>query len=281
MVPPIEKAANQYDGHVAVVDSQRALAYAAATNDDNPAYRAGTCVPPLYAVVPAWDALMSVGREVVPPEHFPTIVHSEQDMWFHRPLVPGQTVRTRGELWSVRSGLSGTRVTVRLLTGEEDTSPVVEQYVTLLARGMRGAADFGPPRPDHSFPRSARARQVAEVGRQADADQTYRYRDASGDDMPIHVDEEAARAVGLPGIILHGLCTMAMCGSAVVESVAGSDPTRLRRLAVRFARPVLPGSELLIEVYEAGGSDGRAVYAFEASSRGKVVVRDGRAEVEA
>ena len=57
-----------------------------------------------------------------------------------------------------------------------------------------------------------------------DDDQTYRYRDASGDLMPIHVDDEFARSVGLPGIIAHGLCTMAMCSQAVVTTVAGGDP---------------------------------------------------------
>ena len=57
-----------------------------------------------------------------------------------------------------------------------------------------------------------------------DDDQTYRYRDASGDTMPIHVDDELARSVGLPGIIAHGLCTMAMCSQSVIATVAGGDP---------------------------------------------------------
>ena len=89
-----------------------------------------------------------------------------------------------------------------------------------------------------------------------------------------------ARAVGLPGVILHGMCTMAVCARVIVDELADGDPTRLRRLAVRFYRPVFPGSELVTAVYDAGTADGRSVVAFEASSAGKVVVRDGRAELD-
>ena len=108
-----------------------------------------------------------------------------------------------------------------------------------------------------------------------DDDQTYRYRDASGDTMPIHVDDDFAKSVGLPGIIVHGLCTMAMCSQAVVKTVAGGDPSRLKRLAVRFSKPVLPGNDIVTTVYELG--DG--AYAFEATSAGATVIKDGRAEV--
>jgi acyl dehydratase len=86
--------------------------------------------------------------------------------------------------------------------------------------------------------------------------------------------------VGLPGIIAHGLCTMAMCSQAVITTVAGGDPTRLRRLAVRFASNVFPGNDVEVAVYDAGpGDDGTKVYAFEATSQGAVVIKNGRAEV--
>ena len=93
---------------------------------------------------------------------------------------------------------------------------------------------------------------MAEVTYRFDEDQTFRYAEASGDPVRIHLDDAAARAVGLPGIIIHGLCTMAFCGRAVIESVAGGDPTRLARLAVKFSRPVLPGQEITVRIYDHG-----------------------------
>ena len=99
--------------------------------------------------------------------------------------------------------------------------------------------------------------------------------------MPIHLDDAFAKSVGLPGIIAHGLCTMAMCSQAVVKTVADGDPSRLKRLAVRFAANVLPGNDIDVEIFDAGTANGRQAYAFEATSAGAVVVKNGWAEVEA
>lgn len=260
-----------------------ARAYAAATNDPNPAYLDGRYAPPVFGVVPTWEGLLDVLHGLIPAEFVPMILHLEQDMIFHSPLVPGMTLATEAECHSLRVARSGARITVRMLSEDDTGAPVLEQFSTMFVRGMTGGEDFGPEAPEHAFPDAARRHPVATATRPVDVDQTYRYRDASGDTNPIHVDEEFARKARLPGIILHGLCTMAMCGAAVVDEVAGGDPSRLDRLAVRFSRPVLPGSELVVSIYqgEAGEAAGgaRARYPFEASSGGKLVVRDGLAEV--
>ena len=60
---------------------------------------------------------------------------------------------------------------------------------------------------------------------------TVRYAGASGDFNPIHIDEEFARMVGLPGRILHGLYTMAQVARAQTEAAGG--PESLRRLPHR------------------------------------------------
>ena len=163
-----------------------------------------------------------------------------------------------------------------------DGSLVLEEYVTMFIRGMTDGDGAGPDKPDHTFPEDARARPVGEVTIHVDDDQTYRYRDASGDMMPIHVDDNMAKSVGLPGIIAHGLCTMAMNSQAVVKTVADGDPARLKRLAVRFAKNVFPGNDVVTTIYDAGEAAlGRKAYAFEAHSNGDQVIANGRAEVEA
>jgi acyl dehydratase len=129
------------------------------------------------------------------------------------------------------------------------------------------------------LPPEAKAAKLASVASSVELDQAVRYAEASGDANPIHVDDVAAKAVGLPGVILHGMCTMALCGRDVVDELAGGDPNRLRRLAVRFYRPVFPGNDLVTTMYDGGRDSGRQIVAFEASSGGKVVIRDGRAEL--
>ena len=70
-------------------------------------------------------------------------------------------------------------------------------------------------------------------------EQIAAYAAASGDHNPIHLDDEAARAVGLPGVIAHGMLGMAQLANFAV-AYAG-DHRRLRRLRCRFSGMVLPG----------------------------------------
>ena len=275
MALPLQTAGEGAGRRAATVDPDRARAYAEATNDLNPAYLDGRYAPPVFGVVPTWDVSMEALNEVVPPERWPGLLHAEQDMRFHRPLVPGMTLETWAEISTVRAARSGAWVTVRIESEGGDGALVLEQYSTMFIRGLAGLADVGVDRPAHPFPAGARDRLVAEVVRHVDDDQTFRYREASGDTNRIHVDEAYAKEAKLPGIILHGLCTMAMCGAVVVNEVAAQDPARLARLAVRFSRPVFPGDDLTVSVYDAGNG----AYSFEAEARGTRVVRDGWAEV--
>ena len=280
MALPTEKLGTTWSVEAEPVDADRARAYAAATNDLNPAYMSGALAPPVFGVVPTWRAMSDALTSMVPPEAFLMIVHGEQDMHFHQPLTPGQVLATSAEAYSVRPGRSGTRYTMKVLS--EDTTAgglVLEQYVTMFIRNMSDGESAGPDKPDHNFPRGARDQPVGSCTVHVDDDQTYRYKEASGDDNAIHVDPAVATAVGLPGIIVHGLCTMAMTSQAVIATTAQGDPARLRRLAVRFSRPVFPGNDVVTSMYDAGPADGRHVYAFEAHSDGALVISNGRAEV--
>lgn len=279
MALSLEKIGTRYQPRTATIDAERARAYAAATNDHNPAYLSGELAPPVFAVVPTWDAMMLALHDVVSAEEQVAMLHAEQDMHFHGPLAPGRLLVTTAEAYSVRSGRMGTRFTMRVASEDEGGRPVVEQFATMLIRGVEPGGDAGPTPPSHAFPPEAKAAKLASVAGMVDVDQALRYADASGDRNPIHVDDAAARAVGLPGVILHGMCTMALCARAVVDELGGGEPARLRRLAVRFYRPVFPGNDLVTTMYDAGTDDDRRAVAFEASSAGKVVVRDGRAEL--
>ena len=112
-----------------------------------------------------------------------------------------------------------------------------------------------------------------------DKDQTFRYAPASGDPMPIHLDEEVAKAAGLPGIIAHGMCTMAFASWAVLTEVAGSEVDRLKRFAVRFSKMVIPGDDLETRIWRAGSADGTTSYAFETARGADLVLTDGLAVI--
>jgi acyl dehydratase len=106
---------------------------------------------------------------------------------------------------------------------------------------------------------------------------TARYAGASGDFNPIHIDPEFARAVGLPGTILHGLWTMAQVARAQTEAAGG--PEHLKRLSVQFRGMGVPEQEVLVTgvVREAAGAG--VVVDTVAEQAGNQIIRNAEAEL--
>lgn len=262
------------------VDADRITAYAAATNDPFPEHTSGEMAPPVFGVVPIWEAMGESVMAVTPPEVMLHALHGEQDMHLHQPIRAGMVLRSRAAPVGVHVKPSGTTVVTRTETRAGDEL-VNEQWFVSFFRGATEGGSRGESAPSHSFPETARvADPYATVVQRFDEDQTFRYRDASGDYVPIHVDDGIAKSVGLPGIIIHGLCTMAFTSWGAIRALAGGDPTRLRRLAVRFSKPLFPGQEITTRFYAAGAHNGRARYAYETTNpAGDLVIKDGLAEV--
>jgi acyl dehydratase len=107
---------------------------------------------------------------------------------------------------------------------------------------------------------------------------TVRYAGASGDFNPIHIDEEFAKQVGLPGRILHGLWTMAQVARAHTDAAGG--PQALKRLAVQFRGMGRMGEEITISGTVTEVIDGVAVVESEAEQSGHRIIRNARAELE-
>jgi acyl dehydratase len=106
---------------------------------------------------------------------------------------------------------------------------------------------------------------------------TYRYAGASGDFNPIHIDEEFAQQVGLPGRILHGLWTMAQVARAAEETAGG--PEKLRRLSVQFRGMGALEQEIAVTGTVREVRDGVAVVDLEADQGGNKIIRNAEAEL--
>jgi acyl dehydratase len=106
---------------------------------------------------------------------------------------------------------------------------------------------------------------------------TVRYAGASGDFNPIHIDEEFAKQVGLPGRILHGLYTMAQVARAQTEAAGG--PEKLKRLAVQFRGMGFPEQEITVSGTVREVRDGVAVVDTVAEQDGKQIIRNAEAEL--
>jgi acyl dehydratase len=106
---------------------------------------------------------------------------------------------------------------------------------------------------------------------------TVRYAGASGDFNPIHIDDEFAQKVGLPGRILHGLYTMAQVARALTD--AGGGPHSLQRLNVTFRGMALPEREITVSGKVTAVADGVATVEVRAEQDGKAIVRGGEGEL--
>ena len=113
-------------------------------------------------------------------------------------------------------------------------------------------------------------------------DDLVRYAEASGDHNPIHQDEEVARSVGLPGVIAHGMYTLALAARAVSEWFPGAEVVSL---GAKFTNPVVVPAEGGAEIEVAGtatrGEDGLTTVSLTVTCDGTKVLGMPKAVVRA
>ena len=248
------------------VTEEALRAYADATDD----------VPggPVFAIVPVWETIAPASRSVASEEARARVVHYEHDILLSRPIEAGMTLTSRATPVSLLARPNGTSLVIRAETRATDGELVNEQYVTEFFRGIEAEESIGERPPGHRLEVDG-AEPVAEITYPIAPDQTVRYAAASGDDFAIHLDDAFAQRVGLPGRIVHGLCTLAFAGRAVLEAAGVADPRAVERLAVRFSAPLFPGDTVTTRVWDVDGAFG-----FEATNGdGVTVLKDGRVEL--
>jgi len=268
------------DEHEFKVEKEQTIAYAEATNDPLIQHVNGTFAPPVFAVVPAMVMMADAAMSVVPDDIMLRILHGEHDFRFHRPIEPGELLTVRAKPIGIVGKDSGVVVTSLVETRSDRGDLVNEQYFVGFFRGGEFEGVAGVRSPEHRFDPALRERAPDfEVIQQFDDDQTFRYADPAGDPMPIHLDDDFAKAMGLPGIIIHGLCTIAFTSHALISQISPSDPSRLKRLAVRLSAPARPTETITTRVWRDGVDPNRYVYETGGDGApGKLVISDGLAQ---
>jgi len=259
------------------VTSEAAMAYARASTDPNEQFKSGAAVPLLFPVVPYMDV---IGQAVLDKDlnaDLLRLLHGEQDMRFHRVIQPGDLVAPRAIIHSIEKKSSGELLKVQqnlMVDGEVACETISGYFVRAPKKEGGGATKPKPPREDP--PGEPLFTRTVTVGEK----QPIEYGNASGDKNPIHMDDATAKAAGHPGIILHGLCTMAFVGQAVIEDHLGGDASRVQRLACRFARPVLPGDVLTTRGWLKEEENGvQTLSLLTLNQNGDPVITNGIAEV--
>lgn len=264
----------RYDGGVVLVTADAIADYSAAIGDPRSCWVGPAAVaPPMFHARVMRDLLFAVMQDPELGLDFRLLLHAAHDARFLRPLRPGQVATARGELVAVEERPHGVRLHTRMVAlcaGEVAVQADSAFFV------RRAAPPSPRPTASPPAPRPAPDRVLPLA---IPPDQSLRYARASGDDNPLHTDPAWARAAGMPDVIVHGLCTMALAGNVVVRALAETpvddDPRRLTRLAVRWARPVANGQALQVRIWR--GPRGGRFEVVDADER--AVITQGIAEL--
>ncbi len=217
---------------------------------------AGLKVPPTFASV--------IGRGEAPPEaqrmpqkssiNFMMVVDGERRITIHKPLpAAAQILADERYLDILDKGEGKGAVLIQERAAREAKSgdklfTIVSSIFARGDGGFGGKPQGGPPL--HEIPERA-PDLVKECDTRADQALLYAL---SGDRNPLHRDPQLAQAVGFPRPILHGLCSYGTACRAVLSTVAGYAPERIRQFDVRFSKPVFPGETLAVEIWADGNS---------------------------
>lgn len=208
----------------------------------------GPLVLPTYALIANWWAMKDV-RAVLDTGSAP-MVHASQSLELLRPLAPAGEVRVEAEVVAVWDKGRSSIVEVEG-TGSDADGVLFRTRSATMVLGVGGwGGERGPSSADVDHGRPPDAVHTDDVR----PEQAAIYR-LSGDRNALHIDPGAARRAGFDDVFLHGLCTMGFAGRALLSTLAGGDPTALRSISCRFAKPVHLGGSLTTEVWELGAGN--------------------------
>jgi acyl dehydratase len=142
------------------------------------------------------------------------------------------------------------------------------------ADGGFGGSSEGAPKPTPVPSRAPNQRAHARTRE----DQALIYR-LSGDYNPLHADPEVALSGGFSRPIFHGLGTFGVTARALLKTVCNDESERVHRIDARYSRPVYPGDELAIDIWEFG-SEGRVAFQVSVPAREVIVLQNGVMEFE-
>lgn len=250
--------------------------------------------PPLFAAVYVAPAVASVIFDPAVGVFDPRVglagyrfVQRTQEFEWGEPVCAGDTITTVASLAEAgdRDGTTF-RVFESDSVNQRGENVVRGRYEGVVPGPRRGSR---PPRPAEGEPAReptafspgpvADLREGTELPALSVTPDRYagaRYAGASGDFTPFHLDDEFARAIGLPGIILHGLYVIALLSRGLIEPYGG-DPRALRSLSARLRAPAVPGAELLTRARVEGVEGGVATIACDVSQGDRKVIGNGRA----
>lgn len=245
-----EKVIKEYQPEFVEVSAEAIKKYMEGISEDNPFFtKNGVVAPPLYATalsIPFTGKILfddEINQGVNPSR----VVHGEQDSRIFRLIKAGDRIKIIPKFLGRQEKETGTLFIAKAEQFDDKSGQKIgEGYHIYFVRGEKKGDKKKESEENKEY-----GQKIYEWKIKVAKDQPIKYAEGSGDRFPIHTDENFARAMGFPTIILHGMCTMAFAVKSVVDNVLGGDASKVKRVRVRFSRPVLPEQTLTFIGYDS------------------------------
>lgn len=239
----------------------------------------GFSVFPTFAI--RWGgAGAPVDTSLIPGSPGPLNIDAERYLEVLGPLPTNGTVSVRSRLIGVHpKGTGNGFCEYESIVTDENGNDCIRMVNGSFRRGVKQLGDIEPfEGSGETFsqkivvPESSPS-VVTHVEIAENQAQLYRL---SGDYNSLHIDPDAAKFGGFESPILHGLCTFGHCAQSLLSELCDGDPSRFRRIKVRFSSPVYPGDTMEIRAWSESSS--RVI--FEARVGDSVVVSNAYFEFD-
>ena len=273
------------------VSTAKIAEFARAIGDPSPVYSGPDAIaPPTFVAVisaTAWEQMFD------DPElglALRRIVHGDQRFSYQRPLRSGDRVQAVLTIEKVRNRDTTDMISSSVAVSTVQGEPICTAQATFFHSHPPEADPADADRVRRDGPVTAADARKLAVGdslppltvhlTRADL---VRYAGASTDFNPIHYSERFAAQVGLPGVIAHGLLTMAVALRVVTDWT--QDPAGVRSYFVRFTRPVVvpdddQGAEVTVTATVTAVQGPRVSFGIDAVCDGQKVLGAARADID-
>lgn len=240
----------------------------------------GTAAPPLIGVVAAQDAARRAVVDVVAEMAAAGVLQVGYAGELLRAVEVGEALWAAAHVDVGRSTPLGRLAELRVSLTAADGGPVGGFRAALVLftfddlRRARSSGFLERRRQAQPAPNDQGERTTFTL----DADAVGRYAVVSGDDNPVHLDESAARRLGLPGTIVHGMLVLAAAVDHATASLGGNATARVRTVSTRFTTPVLTGEQVAVTWARRATTSGEGL-AFRARTESGLAMKGGVVEL--
>ena len=265
------------------------MLYAAAINDSNPYYinderDGGIISHPLFPVRLTLPIVENLGDYIseesqadFPYEILMRVVHYSEYLKIHRLIKPDDEIKISSKFVAMLPHRAGTHSIVKFEGKDTSGEPVFTEYIGGMLRGVELVGDEIGREEVPTIPRIHQNSSL--IWRKhifIDPLRPFIYDGCTETTLPFHTSKDFAHQVGLPDIILQGVCTLGMAISEIVNEELDGDPTKVTDIGCKFTAMIIPNSDIHLELTNKTETNKSIEFFFKViNTQDKKAIRDG------